>query len=500
MKKLAYLLDSTTIINFPFLWKLACRYWKSSLVITALVFTVSAAFYLTQTELYTTTVKFSDMNVKADPTMMALGTMLGNKAQSSSADISGLRHSRDFTQRISERLFANPYFYSLNFGKSLIDVRNKSGAQLYRSCSGDKTCIYNLIAKIIPQFFNILDPERTNSNYVLQVQAADRLTASIMLKEIREALHDTRISVLKSALAGQKQVTSEMLMQNKKNLLDLEYDKKLENKAILDSQIFQLENQISSQNKIVIEHQANLSRMEARVKGTRDALKKDINFGDLSADKKRQSLEGKVESLTNDIHALEVADGGTSVKDNGIIAQLRQELKETQKQLQALKKGRHSLVSTDRFMKTTEENMDVSEFDYKVYRSHLEKATSVYNEMLKNKQVLLEAQLKLQEEMEKLRPSVEFVKALEAKLLQVKLLEETVTTDLRFDTFSTPPAFSKRLGKVLLFAYTFMALVIFLMSYLIFRYLLDDRIYDEDDLKKFVGDVVILGETPKYDD
>ena len=144
--------------------------------------------------------------------------------------------------------------------------------------------------------------------------------------------------------------------------------------------------------------------------------------------------------------------------------------------------------------------MVVSEFDYKVYKKHLEKANVVLDDMTSRKKELLEAQLKLQEEMEKLRPTIEFVKALEAKLLHVKLMEETVTTDLRFDTYATPPDNSKRLGKVLLFAYTMMLWTMIVMGYLVTRYLVDDRIYDEDDLKKFVGDVPILGETPKFDD
>ncbi len=79
-------------------------------------------------------------------------------------------------------------------------------------------------------------------------------------------------------------------------------------------------------------------------------------------------------------------------------------------------------------------------------------------------------------------------------------MEETVTTDLRFDTFATPPDNSKRVGKLLMVAYMIIILTMLLMGYLITRYLLDDRIYDADDLKKFVGDVPILGETPKFDD
>lgn len=484
------------------MWKLVLRYWKSSLAATVIIFSISAVFYLNQSELYTTAVKFSDMNAKADPTMLAMGSLLGAKAQggNSSADIVGLRHSRDFTQTIAERLFKNPFFYSLNFGKSLIDVSKKNGASIFRNCKGNRTCVVDTVAKMIPQFYVMIDNERTNTNYVLQVQAADKRTAMILLEEIKMALHDTRISFLKGALEGQRKVTSEMLDQNKKSLFDLNYDKKLENKALLDNQLAQLESQISSQNKIMIEHQNNLSRMEAKVKGTRDALKKDIDYSDLNSDKKRQSLEAKIESLTNDIHALEVAEGGTSLKDQGIIAKLRQELKEAQKQLQGIKRDRHSLVSTDRFIKNTEQSMDVSEFDYRVYKKHLENATVVLDDMTSKKKELLEAQLKLQEEIEKLRPTVEFVKALEAKLLHVKLMEETVTTDLRFDTFATPPDNSKRLGKVILFAYTMMIWTMVLMVYLVTRYLLDDRIYDEDDLKKFVGDVPIIGETPKFDD
>ncbi len=502
MKKLSYLLDSTTIINFPFVWKLLLRYWKSSAFITILIFSISAVFYLSQSELYTTTVKFSDMNAKADPTMMAMGSLTGAKSLggNNSADIVGLRHSRDFTQTIAERLFRNPFFYSLNFGKSLIDVNKKSGASIYRGCLGNRNCVVDTVAKIVPQFYVMIDSERTNTNYVLQVQAADKRTAMILLEEIKQALHATRVAFLKGALEGQRKVTSEMLEQNKKSLLDLNYDKKLENKALLDNQLLQLESQIDSQNKIVIEHQNNLSRMEAKVKGTRDALKKDIDYSDLSSDKKRQSLEAKIESLTNDIHALEAAEGGTTAKDDGIIAKLRQELKDVQRQLQSIKRDRHSLVSTDRFMKNTEQSMDVSEFDYKVYKKHLEKANGVLDEMISQKKELTEAQLKLQEEMEKIRPTIEFVKALESKLLHVKLMEETVTTDLRFDTFSTPPDNSKRLGKVLLFAYTMMLWSLVVMGYLVTRYLIDDRIYDEDDLRKFVGDVPIIGETPKFDD
>ena len=108
--------------------------------------------------------------------------------------------------------------------------------------------------------------------------------------------------------------------------------------------------------------------------------------------------------------------------------------------------------------------------------------------------------LKTKTKLEKLRPTVEFVKALEAKVIQLKLLEITTTSDLKFDNFATLPVKSKKVSRLMIFAYSVFFITFAMIAMLAMRFITDDNIYDESDLKRIFSDVDILGVSPKFEE
>ncbi len=101
-------------------------------------------------------------------------------------------------------------------------------------------------------------------------------------------------------------------------------------------------------------------------------------------------------------------------------------------------------------------------------------------------------------DIEKNKSTLEYMKLLENKLIQLKLLESTVVSDLLFDKFTTGISVFKRttLPFVILFAFvltSFLSLVI-----LVGFYLYDDRVFSVDEISNRFQDLPVLGSTPKF--
>ena len=78
-------------------------------------------------------------------------------------------------------------------------------------------------------------------------------------------------------------------------------------------------------------------------------------------------------------------------------------------------------------------------------------------------------------------------------------MASTMTSDLVFEEFSKGTREFRRssLVKILMFSFLLTSFV-YLFSILL-RYLIDDRIYSEDDLKTYFTKLDFIGEVPSFD-
>jgi len=95
--------------------------------------------------------------------------------------------------------------------------------------------------------------------------------------------------------------------------------------------------------------------------------------------------------------------------------------------------------------------------------------------------------------------TMDYLKLLQAKFLQLKLIEDTIVADLIFEDYSNV---RKRYKKYTLFSVIpFSIAIAFVLSLilLIIRYAFDDRLFDEEEFKSLFSDIEFIGEIPKID-
>ena len=163
------------------------------------------------------------------------------------------------------------------------------------------------------------------------------------------------------------------------------------------------------------------------------------------------------------------------------------------------RRGKRSIASESNYVdKKTDESNEVK-FDFNVMKKQ-------YKDMERDNTILNERKDKLTKELNsielqlaKLKPSMEYLKLISSKILQLHLLESTVITDLVFEEeFKNLRIFKKTTrNKFIIFS---LVLTLFLTLFsIIARYLFDDRIYDKIELEKSFEELSIIGNTPDFD-
>ena len=105
MKKLNVILHETTIIDFPFVWKMILRYKGISFIIPLIVLIASAVYYNGQNDIYQRRKYFKNLTADVNNTSSAIASVLGEKTSSlTESEIMGLVSSLDFQQDFSERI------------------------------------------------------------------------------------------------------------------------------------------------------------------------------------------------------------------------------------------------------------------------------------------------------------------------------------------------------------------------------------------------------------
>lgn len=497
MSKINHLLDGTTVINLPFFLTLFKRYGKSTMAIIFSIFLGCAALYYFQKDYFWSSVRFTDTGATVDSPVKALSLLLGDKKEGQrQVEIFSLHKSLEFTQRVADYLIDHPNFMLLRFDLDLFGDTNLKAQTISQNCEGNRGCIKIELMKLIPRFYSIKDVERNSIHYVLEVKALDYQTSDILLKALSTNIESNRVELLRENFIELEKLSHDLLLQKKAELTAEKYPEFLQESSRVEEALKDLDSKIEMQNKILVEQQTILSRMESKLNKTKNVLSKNIDQGEVALDKKRRDLREKIEKLTNDIHGLELYAVGFNKQDKEIVLMLKTELKHNLEELGKLGNS-HGVSSYGAFFRATEQKAEINQFDYNVYREHFLNTQELYDRMQSEKKILIQEKMKLDERGEHLRPSVEFIKNLEIKVAQSSVLKETVGSDLKFDQLSVPEK-AKKLGRLIVIAYSIVLSLFFGIFYLGTRFLWDDRIYDESDLERVGVGLSVIGITPRY--
>jgi hypothetical protein len=461
--------------------------------------------YNKQVEVYWSSIRFTNLKEKStspmDAISVALGSDTGDRGFSNSLaeEVKALRVSMDFTRTIAKKVMDHDYFANMNFNPTNNKSDDYLAPSIVNDCKGERSCVLETLVSLIPGFYDIDDPERTGLNFVLEVGTADKKTTEVLLDIVSNSIRETRVNSIRLTYTDQRKSAEQLVEKEKEGLEEANYFTLIKRREILKRDIDNLQYEIQVNNKLALENQSLLSIAEAKVVKSNKMIQAQIDSKGLNIDKKRAFLKNKIENLRKDINALELLRVSHSTKEVEIIDSLRKELRKSEKKLKKYGNSR-SLASLNEFVSKTRDEVEESEFNYDVYKNYSEKAKIKYSTLLAKNSSLVDDLLKTKTKLEKLRPTVEFLKALEAKVIQLKLLEITSTSDLKFDNFATLAVKSKKISKLMIFVYSVFFIAFSMIAILAMRFVTDDNIYDESDLKRIFPDVEILGVSPKFEE
>lgn len=501
MKKFDLLLDGTTVLNFPMYFRLIKRFKKVSFIIFAIVLLFALGLNFFQKTIYYTSITFADTAAgNTDPSVKMLGAFLGgdNKDNNKAYQIIALKKSMDFTRNVATKLIENENFSKLRFDLSLFGSSHLKASEIIKRCNKKPECIKAEITELLPSFYEIFDRDRAGVMFTLEVKASDELTAQILIHVLQESINEARIKALKTSIAQQEKTNTEML-----NIKEIELEKSdfynlLEQKNILESRIKEIDDKIDINGKIFAEVKSSLANLESRVTRSRAVVGRKVGLNEIAKEKKRAELKERIEKLNKDLNALEITNFEYTEKDKLIIENLKTELEIKKKELAKLGQG-NSSSNMDTFIKSSEEKLNSTELEYKVVKDQYETLSKSYDEYLAEKNKILEEKTKADQTIERLAPMAKYVKETRAKVDQLNLMASTIVSDVRFDIYPKPPEETKKISKILILAYSIVLFGFLTIAMLTIGFLLDDKIYDEEDLKEISDDLKIIGVVPKYD-
>ncbi len=457
------------------------------------------AFYVMLPKFYVTSIDFSDSAIGNDDTSMkTMSLLMGDKKSNKGVEILNLKTSMDFSQMVLSELKADQFYKELVIESSIWN-NSYAGkvASIEKKCTNHVPCVDKYVIQKIPSLFEIIDRDRGGVNFTLKVRSNDEFTVKILLKKFIAAINKMRVQVLLKNIIQQEEVTNQILVAKKKELDDLNYSVIFEEKNRLDSELKDVESRTELQGKLLAESQGLLASAESKFKRSKKITSRKVSVDDLENEKKLKDLKDRVEKLGTDINFLENNSAEHGPKDVQIIDGLKKELDEQKKILKKMQVKSRSR-SEDMFVKTTDEKLDASEMEFGVLSDQVRDAELQLNNLMNTKNELLSKSIIVNEKFEKLKPAIEFIRSLEDKSEQLKLLKVTVVPDVRFDVYEVPPVAMKPINKVLYFAYVLVGLLLITVVYLIVRYFLDDRIYDEADISLLDSELKTIGNAPRY--
>jgi hypothetical protein len=499
MKKLNIILHETTIINFPFFWKLLIRYKWLSLVLPLLIFSYASYYYKSQNDIYLRKKFFKNVATEAEGPSSAIASVLGEQTNTLTAsEVVGIIGSLDFQQEFSKEVIKDKEFHELNI-TPLNSKEKVNLSTIVEACNGLESCIENRVRGIIFGFIRILPDRLVVNKYFVQVNTLDPDTTRFLLNKISDKIVRSRVSAIRRNLDEQIRMSRELADTKRAELekVDLKHlkDQVKTYKVSLDSINRKIERNNSFRQTLKLE----LALAETQVNETKKVYKDNIEADKLLTFQKRQRLELKVKKLEEDIAAIRSVSYSISSQDNVILTQLRDELKKAKRELSAMGTAGRKVSSDAKFILSKENESNYTEFDFKVKKEQYKKASVTYEELVKERDKTTVELSKLEGQLEDLQPSFEYLKLLEQKIIQLTLLNSTVVSDLVFENQLSSQSIFKKVNKSKIFLFAFSVSLTLLVVLISVLFLMDDRIYDQQELEKSFEDLTIIGNTPDFD-
>lgn len=476
------------------------RYSYFVIAIPLVVFSVTFLNYKTQKNIYQRGVTLKYKAGDVDSPTSAIATLIGEKTSvMSEAQIIGSVSSLDFQNKLAKKLSHYGELYDLNLAslnhKGKWDMRS-----VLSTCLDDKDCITRRLKGLVGGKVSMVPDENIENYFELKVTTLDENTTNVLLEIASKLVVSSRIDAIRNQISEQLKV-SEVLQKEKESELETNnLDSLIERQKEVSLDLKEVTYKLNSIYREYTKAKHRLLLMKTRFLETKKITNVSVSSTIKEDIEVRSKLEKKIKNIQSDIWAVSKASETSTVQDKAIIKQLKRDLKNSKRKLRKMgRRGKRSIANVSDYVdKKTDESNDV-EFDYNVMKKQYEEMEQDNKLLTKRKEKLTQELNIIELKLAKLKPSVEYLKLISSKIIQLHLLESTVISDLVFEEeFKNIRIFKKTTrNKFIIFS---LMLTFFLILFsIIVRYLFDDRIYDKIELEKSFEELSIIGNTPDFD-
>ena len=411
-------------------------------------------------------------------------------------EVSAIVSSFSFLKSFAELIVKDPDFDHLNFG-TMKNEKSLYGYEIKKSCGGIPGCVVEKLAFSLEGLFTI-EKGLTENRFTLTVNVLDAKSIQKIIDVLIKVIELNRVQARQYSVA--KEITNiEKLITESHLLID-----KIDGFNILEEQ-GEFENNISDMKEKLRLLQYSISNeagevntLEAQLEENKKSIYSDYAKGTVEYENMVKSKNKLFEIRQNIISLSSVSEEMRSFADKQILSELQNEQKQLAKKLP--REGRvKSLESTEAFKDSQFGRSSDFAFDHVVSQKKLLKLQEEFKTTKNLLNEMLQQKLSNESKVNGIKLDVDFLKNLESKLMSLKLLNATMTSDLIFEDFSrqTRDFRNSSYVKILLFSFC-IASFLYIISILI-RYSLDDTIYGEEEILEQFKSLDFIGEVPVFE-
>jgi len=498
MKKLSIILDETTILNFPFLWLLIWRYKYISLITPVIGGVLALYFYFSQNLIMTVSLGFKSVSSEDNSPSNAISKVLGEtKTSLSPQEIVAMASSSDFYNKVAHAIVDHAKYETLNLNnfdaKKIFTIE-----ELLESCHGDKTCKANELGKRLSRFISVRHDMLVENKFYVDVKTLDFFTSHIVAKIVSQEIVNTRINAMKRVLSEQSLITKELLTKKSAELNSTNFTGLSNELQQVLATLQTMSGRLASLGLVYESKKLELSKMDITLQQTESTMSAVTSDEERERYNQEVALTAAIRQTVQDIHAMELNKGALSVEDKGILEQLKVELKNKKLELSRVSKVKRSIANADQFLEAKDKASNFTDFDYKVAKQEFIKLQNEYGLLKAEHGRFFNRKIEIEQKLEELKPSFEYLKLLEGKQVQLELLASTVVSDLIFEELPSNISHFKRASKEKIGIFSILLTIFVMFGVLLSRYAFDSRIYNEMELKRNFENVPIIGNTPDF--
>jgi hypothetical protein len=494
VKKVNIILNETTIINIPFIWKLAFRYKFMAIAIPLIIFTAASLKYLSQHPISFVSIGFKNAADSSNSAQSAIFAVLGEKTGALDiTEIISIGNSVDFKLQLADRIYSHPDFKKFNYNP--LNVKEiKSHDEIFGKCLERKECILNILKNRLGTFYGVLENNTVVNRFNLVVRTLDPLTSEVIARKIAELIEEERLGSIKYFLSEQIKISSDLVEKQEEIMKERKITNLIENIKNVRFKLIDVNRELHYYRDSFAKSKNKLTMSETLVNQSKKVIE-NSSKGDKQKFAKASYLRERIGQLREDIASLQIQKNFSS-RDQGVIKQLKNDLRSKSRELASL--GNVASKADGDFVNQKAGTSRSGEFNATVLRKHAVKAKKQYSDIAKKRDGLLLEQNEYESKMAEYKPEMEYMALIETKLVQLKLAESTVVTDLVFDKSFNGRSIYREITKFKIFSLAFLMSFVILLFVLVLRYILDDKIYDEAELRNNFQDLDIIGNTPDF--